>query len=256
MQGLKRYVDILDAISSAAESGVSITEICRATGLPKGTVHRLLEGLRENGMALQDRDSKRWRLGPKMVFWAGRYLEGPTSLTPLRRFVNKLSQETELFSYLTVLDEGELVCIDVERPESKAQFFVQLGSRVPVLSTASAKALLAYQPEEIVRPIVERAISENPSTRFETVTVESYFEELTETRCCGYAKCTEELEAGVSALSAPILNVHDRSVASLTVVAPTAALVERWDSTLERLCRVAEEASMMLGRLPKNRILR
>jgi IclR family KDG regulon transcriptional repressor len=247
MQGIQRQVALLDAVSNAPESGASITNLCRATGLPKGTVHRMLESMREQRIVVQEEDSKRWRLGPKVAFWAGRYLDGPTSLAPLRGFVGRLSQETRFFSYLTVLDHGELVCVAVERPEHKAQFFVQLGSRIPVLSTAAAKALLAYEPKDVARPLVERAIAENPRTRFETVTLESYFEELAEVRRRGYATCAEELEMGVSALGAPVLNARRRPAASLTVVAPTAALAEEWDSTVEKLLDIAGEASAMVG---------
>jgi IclR family KDG regulon transcriptional repressor len=247
MQGIQRQVALLDAVSGASDSGASITSLCRATGLPKGTVHRMLEGMREHGMVMQEEDSKRWRLGPRVAFWAGKYLEGPTSLAPLRGFVRRLSQEARFFSYLTVLDHGELVCVAVERPEHKAQFFVQLGSRIPVLSTASAKALLAYEPEDTARPLVERAIAENPRTRLEVVTVGSYFEELAEVRRRGYATCAEELEMGVTALGAPVLNVRRRPVASLTVVAPTAALVEEWDSTVEKLLDITGEASALMG---------
>lgn len=247
MQGIQRQVALLDAISGAPDSGVSITTLCSATGLPKGTVHRMLEGMSEYGMVVQGEDSKRWRLGPKVAFWAGKYLEGPTSLAPLRRFVGKLSRETHFFSYLTILDHGELVCVAVERPQRKAQFFVQLGGRIPLLSTASAKALLARQPEDVARPLVERAIAANPRTRFETVTVRSYFEELAEIRLRSYATCAEELEVGVSALAAPVLNAHGQPVASLTVVAPTAALAEEWDSTVEKLLAVVDEASAMMG---------
>jgi IclR family KDG regulon transcriptional repressor len=247
MQGIQRQVALLDAISGAPDSGASITNLSRATGLPRGTVHRMLESMREHQMVVQEEDSKRWRLGPKVAFWAGKYLEGPPLLIPLRRFVERLSRETQFFSYLTIQDHGELVCVAVERPEHKAQFFVQLGSRIPVLSTASAKALLAYQPEDVARPSAERAIAENPRTRFETVTVRSYFEELAEVRLRGYATCAEELEVGVSALGAPVLNTQRRSVASLTVVAPTAALAEKWDLTVEKLLAVADEASATMG---------
>lgn len=238
---------MLDAISEAPESGISITRLCLATGLPKGTVHRILESMRELGMVVQE-ESKRWRLGPRVAFWAGKYLEGPSSIDPLKGFALRLSRETGFFSYLAILEQRDIVCIDLERPEDKAHFFVQLGSRVPVLSTAAAKALLAYQPPALVRSMVEGAIAENPGTRLGTVTLESYCEELSETVRDGYAKCMEELEIGVSALSAPVRNTKDISVASLSVVAPTAALVESWETTVKRLTMVAEEASTMLGR--------
>lgn len=256
MRGIQRQVALLDAISDAPEFGTSITNLCLATGLPKGTVHRMLESLQEHGMVVQEDGSKKWRLGPKLAFWAGRYLEGPASFAPLRRFVAKLSEETQFVTYLTVFDHGELVCIAVERPQSKAQFFVQLGSRIPVLSTAGARALLAYQPDEVVRPLVERAVAEGPHTRFETVTVESYLEELAETRRRGYAQCMEELEVGVSALGAPILDMRGRAAASLTVVAPTTALLEPWDSVAEKVSGVATQASAALGSKSEDRASR
>lgn len=247
MRGIQRYAAILDEISSGPESGLSITRLCQATGLPKGTVHRLLEGMQEFGLVVQE-DSKRWRLGPRVAFWAGKYLEGPASLAPLRGYVGRLSRETQFFSYLAVLDLGEVVCVAVERPESKAHFFVQLGSRVPILSTAAAKALLSRQPEEVVRPLVERAVDEASGAELEHVTVESHLDELAEARLRGYAKCMEELEPGVSAIGAPIVNARGLSVASVSTVAPTAALVEEWDENVEKLLRIAEDASTMLGR--------
>jgi len=247
LQGVRRQAQLLDAISDAPEFGASITGLCVATGLPKGTVHRMLESMQQLGMVVQE-ESKRWRLGPRVAFWAGKYLEGPSSLEPLKGFVGMLSRETQFFSYLAILDQRSIVCVQVQRPEHKAHFFAQLGGRIPVLSTAAAKALLAFQPSEVVIPVVEQAIAENPKTRLGTVTVESYLEELAETRRCGYAKCMEELEIGVSALSAPVKNVKGHSVASLSVVAPTAALAEEWDATVDGLRRIAEEASTLLGR--------
>ncbi|QIN78495.1 helix-turn-helix domain-containing protein [Rubrobacter marinus] len=247
MQGIQRQVALLDAISDAHEAGASITELCLATGLAKSTAHRILEGLQEYALVVQEEDSKRWRLGPRAAFWAGKYLEGPTSLAPLRGFVRQLSRETQFFSYMTVLDHGELVCVAVERPERKAQFYVQLGSRIPVLSAAGARAILAYEPEESVRPLVKRAVAEDPRTLVETVTVASYLDELAETRRRGYATCMEELEVGVSAVGAAVFNARSRPVASLTVVAPTPGLLEGWDETVKTLRVVVDEASATVG---------
>lgn len=246
MQGIQRQVALLDAISDSHEPGASITELCLATGLAKGTAHRILEGLRVHALVVQE-DSKRWRLGPRAAFWAGKYLEGPAALAPLRGFVRQLSRETQFFSYLTILDHGELVCVAVECPERKAQFYVQLGSRIPVLSTAGARALLAYEPTETVLPLVERAVAADPRTRVETVTVTSYLEELAETRRRGYATCMEELEVGVSALGAAVFNARSKPIASLTVVAPTPALLEGWDAAVETVRAVVDEASAMVG---------
>jgi IclR family KDG regulon transcriptional repressor len=193
-------------------------------------------------------DTKQWRLGPRVAFWAGRYLDGPASLEPLRSFVQRLSRDTRFFAYLAIMDQDELVCVAVEQPQQKAHFVVQLGSRIPLFAAAAARALLAYQPSETVHRIIERALIKDHKPLYDPITLESYLEELAETRRRGYATCMEELEVGVSALAMPILNARGRSVASMSVVAPTNALVKDWDQTVEALSRASSEASMMLGR--------
>lgn len=246
IKAIERQVTILDAISAAPSLGVSITQLCLATGLPVSTLHRTLDALRRHGVVVQE-DTKQWRLGPRVAVWAGKYLDGPESLEPLRGFVRKLSSDTGLFTYLAFLDQDEIVCVAVERPREKAHFFVQLGSRIPVLSAAAARALLAHQPSEVVRPLVERALTKDPEPLYGPSTLESYLEELDQTRRRGYAQCMEELEAGVSALAVPITNLRGISVASMSVVAPTTALVRDWDRTVDALRYASSEASMMLG---------
>jgi DNA-binding IclR family transcriptional regulator len=247
LQGIERQVALLDALSASPEGQLSITRLCQATGLAHGTAHRLLQGLAGPGIVVQDGGTRRWRLGPRLAFWAGRYLEGPAAHTSLRGFVGDLSRSTGFFAYLTVLDGGELVCVAIERPWHKPQFFAQLGGRLPPLSTAGGKALLAYQPSEVVDPIVRRAVASQDGVLSGPVTVESYQAELVQVRRLGYATCAEELEIGVSAVSAPVLGADRRSVASLTVVAPTAALRERWEASVERVRTIAARASAMCG---------
>lgn len=246
MQGISRQVAVLNTLAEASDGGLSTTELCSATGLAPATVHRLLEGMSQHGILVQE-DTKRWRLGPRLAFWAGRYLEGPTALEPLRRLTRRLSEQARFFSYLTRRDGGELVCVAVERSRSRDHFFVQLGSRVPVLSAAAAKAILAHLPEEVVCPIVELALIESGETRTGPVTLSTYLSELSESRKRGYATCMEELEIGVSAVSAPVFGLHGRVAASLTAVATTGALVERWDATIATLTEISGEASMTLG---------
>lgn len=247
MRGIGRQVALLDALGDGPEGGLSVTDVADAVGMPKSTTHRTLEGMRGYGMVVQEPDSRKWRLGPRVAFWAGRYLEGTAILAPLRRVVSDLGQGTRFVAYLVVLDDGEPVCVAVERPEGRAQFLVHLGRRLPVLSAAAAKALLAFQPEDVLRPVVERAIREDPVTRLGAVTAESYLKELAEVRSQGYALCMEELEAGISAAGAPIFNARGLPAASIAIVATSATLFDGWEATLGALLFAAEEGSRAIG---------
>ena len=62
---LTRYAAVLDALAAAPE-GLSLTEVVRATGLPRGTAHRLLGALRGVGYIAGRDGRKVYVLGPRL----------------------------------------------------------------------------------------------------------------------------------------------------------------------------------------------
>src|SRR5690242_3063162 len=65
VQSLERALDLLEALSSGRELGV--TDLAAAAGLPPSTVHRLLATLTKRGYVTQNAASGRYMLGFKLV---------------------------------------------------------------------------------------------------------------------------------------------------------------------------------------------
>ena len=61
VQALDRLYLIIELLS-AHPKGISLAEICAATQLPKSTVSRMLASLITHDYAVQDMDSKKYRL--------------------------------------------------------------------------------------------------------------------------------------------------------------------------------------------------
>ncbi|HYZ61672.1 MAG TPA: helix-turn-helix domain-containing protein, partial [Acetobacteraceae bacterium] len=67
-EGLKSLTKVMRVLESFStlDRALSLSEICRRTGFPKSTAHRLLASMREVGLLDQDGERDRYRLGLKL----------------------------------------------------------------------------------------------------------------------------------------------------------------------------------------------
>ena len=63
---LGRYAVVLETIA-ASPDGMTLTELIAATGLPRGTLHRLIGALREVGYIAPRGGRKVYGLGPRLL---------------------------------------------------------------------------------------------------------------------------------------------------------------------------------------------
>ena len=66
-RNVTRIMAIVDALAAAADEGLRLADVMRATGLNKTTAHRLLAGLAANGLADQDAETGRFFVGVRLV---------------------------------------------------------------------------------------------------------------------------------------------------------------------------------------------
>ncbi|MEU8174312.1 IclR family transcriptional regulator [Microbispora hainanensis] len=212
VQSVDRALDVLEALSEhGGQAGLS--EIAATTGLPYGTIHRLLQTLLARGYVRQESD-RRYALGGALVriggvaermlaVWAEPYLA---------RLV-ELSGET---ANLAVL-EGDYVVYVAQVPSPRRlRMFAEVGRRVLPHSTAVGKALLAGRDD--AEAVFRRTGLPRRTDR--TITsVGELLEELDRVRARGYALDLGEEESGVHCMAVP---VHDggRAFAAMSVSGP------------------------------------
>ena len=87
---------------------------------------------------------------------------------------------------------------------------------MPFHCAASAKVLLAYQPSEDIKRIINEKILQKytPKTIINPKKLE---EHLLEIRHKGFSICNEELEEGIKAISAPVKNINRETIASIAI---------------------------------------
>jgi len=222
VQSVERALDVLEAL---AEHGgeASLSDIAARTGLPYGTIHRLLRTLLTRGYVRQESD-RRYALGGGLVRLGGvaESMVGVWAQPYLTQMV-QLSGET---ANLAVL-EGDFVVYVAQVPSPRRlRMFAEVGRRVLPHSTAVGKALLAGRADGEALTLLER--TGMPRRTPNTITEgRAMLAELDRVRDRGYAMDLGEEELGVHCLAVPVRD-GERVVAALSVSGP-ADRIDAWD---------------------------
>ena len=245
VQSVSRSLDILEALASPGELG--LVELAQRVELQPSTAHRLLATLTERGYALQNPETGRYLLSYKLLELASFVNARTTRLRALvRPYLASVQRITGETANLTVFEPPDVVFLDQVEGIHSVRMFTQVGHAVPAHTSGSGKAILAFQPPELVAELYPDGLP--PQTERTITTLATLQRELARIRKRGYAVDNEEHEEGVSCVAVPIFE-HDGTVrAAISVSAPTARIHSADTAELgELLAGRAAEVSRALG---------
>lgn len=251
VQSLDRALDVLEALA-ASDDDVGLSQITERTGLPLGTVHRLLSGLVARGYAAQDRETRLYGPGPRLLEVASRAASSRRfSLSRIARpCLIDLTSATDETSNLLVLQGDEGVYSEQVASPRLVRMFTEVGQRVPLYCTGGGKAILSgFSNDQLEAYLARMPLKAwTPST---ISTAEGLRRELGLCRDQGFALDDEEREVGVCCVAAPIFDRIGRCVAALSISGPTTRMSRQRALALGPIVRQAADAcSAQLGYRP------
>lgn len=240
MERLDRIVRVMEFVSQQGREGASMNQIGYVLELPKASLYRLVADMEQAGLLIHNPRLNRYFLSWKVFEWASAYYGQTSYVEILQEAINELTQEVQLFSYASVLQNGRLFSLAVATPRTFYPVYVKLGARVPLRASAPGKVLLAQNAAERVNSWLEQEEKElgfwTPTPY--TQSLESLKQEMPQISQQGWALCRDELEIGNSALAVPVGTPP--SWVSLAVVAPTLVIADRTHELLSALRKAAE----------------
>ena len=157
---LAKGLDLLTVIAERGADGMGASAAARRAGMHVATAHRLLATLTESGFVSFDPYSKRYHLGIMPYEIVGRAGENVAFVDLRRRMrcsLRAVQQDVGGIVCLSVIARGEALCIDVIGGDTDIHLnTLEVGSRRPLGAGGASLALLAVQPEEERRRIIER----------------------------------------------------------------------------------------------------
>jgi DNA-binding IclR family transcriptional regulator len=199
---LERYFSALESIAASAD-GRSVSEIAESCDLPIATAHRLLQNLQHAGLVVSGGAKRRdYRLGKRLL----RLLHAGSDTAWLTIFaqpiLDRLANEIADTCYLARLVGHEVVSVAWATPSDGLRGFVVPGHTLAPHVAASAKAILAFQPQALTDKALAAPL---PRLTAKTKTKRKDIDKDYRTvRANGYATCWDEMEVGMGAIAIPI----------------------------------------------------
>ncbi|MEM8852777.1 MAG: SMP-30/gluconolactonase/LRE family protein [Pseudomonadota bacterium] len=237
-QALTRGLRLLDMIAESP-TPLRFSTLLEGSGLPKGTLHRLLQTLvSERYVRVTDREGH-YALGARPFQLAHRVWDQFDLRGAAEPELVRLAELTGEAVRLGIFDGGRVLYIDQRDVPRNVRLANGVGSRAAVHATALGKAMAAHLDEAERRRLISRADLE-AFTESTIVNGGDLDRILNLTKARGYAISVGEQHDDVSAVAAPVLDHAARPIGAIGVVGPSYRLSE---DSLHALGREVIEAA-------------
>lgn len=240
-----KSIEILDYIADHANTGV--TEISNALGIPKSTVHNILETLSHFSILEKSRDTARYHLGVKLIELGYRAQTDIDICRIAHPYLRGLNEELDETVHLTVLDHDEVLYVDCIESKKRLRTYSVIGVRAPLYCTSVGKAIMAF----LSKPEIDRIMYEKGLKKITEHTITDPIvmkQELEAIRSRGYAVDNMEHEEHLRCIGAPIFNSRGEAIASISISGPTSRILpETISVTAPKVLYASEEISRKIG---------
>ncbi|MDI7861520.1 IclR family transcriptional regulator [Rhizobiaceae bacterium n13] len=209
---------ILDLVAEADEP-LRFTEILAKSGQPRGTLHRQLSHLVEEGLLDLRRDMT-YAPGLRLLSLAARSWarnDFRSIAEPHLRALHDMTGETV---HLGALRGNTIVYVDkVEGRQSAVRMYSQIGNASPLYCTGIGKAALSAMKDAPLSELV-RQIDFHPFTEATHADASSLLADIAVIRKRGHAFDLEEHESGISCVAAAIASDDLSFIGGVSVTGP------------------------------------
>ena len=213
LQTVERALAVLDLVAERQPIGVS--DVAREMQLDKSAAQRILVSLHSTGWIRADGSVPvRWVLTTKPLQLA-RQVTGSPLVARARPVLEQLRDDTGETVWLVLLDGREVVAVDGVESHQAVRTSVRRGLVLPLLTSASGKAILAAAGSERWHELMPQ----DPPP--------ALLAELEMARRAGYATSVGEVDPTIHTVSAAVTSADGEPIGALIVAAPADRLPRR-----------------------------
>ncbi len=217
-----RLFSLLEVIASKDQL-FSLQALVEHTGLPKPTLHRMLQQLEGAGLLQREADGRHYSTATRLRRLAENLLLNDSHHGARHAVLRQLVAQVGESCNITALSGSEVVYLDRVETAAPLRFYLHAGSRVPVHCSASGKVMLAQMsPAQRRRLLVHAPLEKyTANTTTGVAQLERVFQRV---RRDGYALDEEEFLPGLLCIAVPVPRQQGRSNLCIAIQAPSVRL--------------------------------
>jgi IclR family acetate operon transcriptional repressor len=220
-----RLISLLELIASK-DAFVSLQSLTQETGLPKPTLHRMLQQLEGAELLIRQADGRHFGTGARLRRLAENLLLNATQHGARHAVLRALADELGESCNVTTLSGNEIVYLDRVETTAPLRIYLHPGSRVPVHASASGKMILSQMPPGQRRKLLAHAPLQRhtPGTITDLEKLESQLVQIGQD---GYAVDDEEFLEGLVCVAVLVPSTSGRSNLCVAVQGPAVRISPR-----------------------------
>ncbi len=208
---IEKALSVLEALADHER----ITDLAETTGLPKSTVHRILQSLVGHGFATSD-GSGGYLPGPRVLTLAGKVMHRLDPARLASPALQALRDRTGHTVHLALRNGDEAVYVEKLAGRKPYEMPSRIGQGLLLHCTAIGKAILAALSDEEVAAICARAGMAR-RTEHTLITTDTLLADLADIRRRGYAIDDEEDVTGLRCVGAAVTGNHGHVVGAVSI---------------------------------------
>ncbi len=213
-----RLFSLLEVIAKKDQT-FSLQNLVEETGLPKPTLHRMLQQLESEGMIQREGDGRHYSTGVRLRRLAETLLLNSTTHGARHVVLRQLVEEVGESCNITAFSGSEVMYLDRLESTAPLRFYLHPGSRVPAHCSATGKLFLAQMTPAQRRRLLAHA----PLEKFTANTItdlDALEREIDEVKRNGYALDNEEFLPGLQCIGVLVPSKGRHSNMGLAIQAP------------------------------------
>ena len=244
VQSFARGLEVIRSFSAEAPSQ-TLTEVAERAGLTRAGARRILLTLQTLGYVVTD--GRQFLLTPRILDLGFAYLSSMPIWSLAEPLMESLVAEVKESCSAAALDGTDIVYVMRVPTHKIMRINLGVGSRLPAYCTAMGRMLLADLSSD---EVLQRLTQSEPKalTRHTVVDIDALLAKIAQARKQGWCLVNQELEEGLIALAAPLVDRAGRTVAALNIsgqVNRTTAKVMQ-ETMLPALLAATREMSRLL----------
>lgn len=211
-------------VFARARGPLGLSEIARRAGLAPAKAHRYLASLVEAGMVTQRRGGA-YDLGPTAAEIGMAAVARVDVVNRAADLLPVLVDETGATAMLSVWGSAGPTVVRWERASPPLVTALGVGSVLPVATSATGLAFLAWSPERLTRPMLPDLDAKAAAALGARI------------RAAGLAEARESFIPGLFALAAPVLDLQGQACAAVTLISTDRAILDAGSTPRAALVR-------------------
>jgi len=246
IHSLDKGLEVLELVASDGEE-VGLSDLTKRLKWDKSTVFRLLTTLIRRGYIEQDPNTKRYRLGFKILHLERQLFQGLDLPRLSRALLTRLANATGEAAHLAALHRNQVIIIAQRESPERIAVNAHVGTIEPLHCTALGKAILMQMSDEAL----ERAAGAIEYTAYtgRTLTApQALIDNIRKVRSLGYAMDDEEFTPEVRCVATPAVIPSARQLYAIGISGPSSRLVPaRIPMIAEQVMSAAEDFTRLFG---------